>query len=386
MSNTDKKIIGIFLHALHYGGIEKFVETHREVYNPQVNDCHVVVNREGDKAQVEHFESLGFKVHLVPMKSPKHVTAEAKAGYRNLFEELRFDVVHCNQATNMLPLQYAKKYGVGRIVLHSHNDYLTSIGDKKAAVRFAYRKIMEANAAKADVLLACSEDAAKVFGRYSGKAQIINNAIDFDAFAFNSEVRSRVRADLSVAENCSVFVHVGRMETSQKNQEFLLEVFAAYRQSNPNSLLVLVGAGRKLQQLKALADELGVADAVRFVGTTNRVQDYYSAADMFLFPSLYEGLGIALVEAQASGLPCVASDRVPARAKYTDNVTFVSVDDGAEPWVCAIGDGLEKGRVPFGNGTIASSGYSLEGTKGLLKLALGLEDAEPALPEAKGHR
>ena len=374
MGKTDKKTIGIFLHALHYGGIEKFVETHREVYNPQVNDCHVVVNREGDKAQVEHFERLGFKVHLVPMKSPKHVTAKAKAGYRNLFEELRFDVVHCNQATNMLPLQYAKKYGVGRIVLHSHNDYLTSIGDKKAAVRFAYRKIMEANAAKADVLMACSEDAAKVFGRYSGKAQIINNAIDFDTFAFNAEVRSRVRAELSVAENCSVFVHVGRMETNQKNQEFLLEVFAAYRQSNPNSLLVLVGAGRKLQQLKALADELGVADAVRFVGTTNRVQDYYSAADMFLFPSLYEGLGIVLVEAQASGLPCVASDRVPARARFMGNVVFAPIDGGVKPWLDAIGKLLPDGRSEVTDRNLVESGYSTAESSDILRKALGLAE------------
>ena len=374
MGDTDKKTIGIFLHALHYGGIEKFVETHREVYNPQVNDCHVVVNREGDKAQVEHFESLGFKVHLVPMKSPKHVTAEAKAGYRRLFEELRFDVVHCNQATNMLPLQYAKKYGVGRVVLHSHNDYLTSIGDKKAAVRFAYRKIMEANAAKADVLLACSEDAAKVFGRYSGKAQIINNAIDFDTFSFNAEVRSRVRAELSVAENCSVFVHVGRMETNQKNQEFLLEVFAAYRQSNPNSLLVLVGAGRKLQQLKALADELGVADAVRFVGTTNRVQDYYSAADMFLFPSLYEGLGIALVEAQASGLPCVASDRVPARARFMGNVEFAPIDAGVKPWLDAIGKLLPDGRSEVTDRNLVASGYSTAESSDILRKVLDLAE------------
>ncbi len=376
MSNTEKKTIGIFLHALHYGGIEKFVETHREVYNPQANDCHIVVNRAGDQAQVEHFESLGFKVHLVPMKSPKRVTTAAREGYRRLFEELRFDVVHCNQATNMLPLRYAKKYGVGRIVLHSHNDYLSSIGGKKAAVRFAYRKIMESNASKADALLACSEDAAKVFGRYSGKAQIVNNAIDFDAFRSDAEARGRVRDELGAAEGCSVFVNVGRMETRQKNQEFLLEVFAAYWEKHQNSMLVLAGAGPKMQGLKELAEGLGIVDAVRFVGTTNRVQDYYSAADMFLFPSLYEGLGIVLVEAQASGLPCVASDRVPARAKYTDGVSFVTIDDGIGPWVEAMEAGVDGGRVLITDEVIAASGYSLKGTMGLLAHALGLEAYE----------
>lgn len=372
MSNIDKKTIGVFLHALHYGGIEKFIETHRDVYNPQVNDCHIVVNRASDEAQVEYFESLGFTVHLVPMKSPKRVTMAAMEGYRRLFDELSFDVVHCNLPTNILPLQQAEKFGVDRKVIHSHSNYLLAISKMPQAMQVGYRLMMEHNANRADVCLACSKEAARVFGKNEARTQILNNSIEFASFAFDAEARVAVRRRLGIDREDNVFLHVGRMENDIKNHRFLLEVFKAWRERDLSAKLVLVGDGKKRVGIEAYATELGVRDSCLFVGTTNNVGEYLSAADLFLFPSKTEGLGISLVEAQASGLPCVASDRVPRKAGFMDNVLFEPIDVGVDSWVVAIEDLLSGGRVSVTKEIIAESGFSVDESSAILRNALGL--------------
>lgn len=371
--NDGKKTIGIFLHALHYGGIEKFVETHRAVYDPQVNDCHIVVNRAGDKEQEEHLESLGFRVHLIPMKSPKSVSASARAGYKKLFDEIDFDIVHCNLPTNVLPLLYAERVGVPRKVIHSHSNYLLAISGKPAPVQAVYRHMMERNANRADVCLACSEEAAQVFGKNAGRTRIINNAVDFGAFAFDADKRASMRGRLGIEGDATVFCHVGRMENEIKNHKLLLSVFAAYRDQRPGAQLILVGDGKKRGEFESLARELGCADGCRFVGKTNAVADYLSASDMFLFPSKSEGLGISLVEAQASGIPCVVSDRVPVRARYMDNVAYVPIDKGVAPWLEAIDALMPAGRNAVDARVIAESGYSIEASSKILRSALGLD-------------
>lgn len=369
---SKKKIIGIFLHALHYGGIEKFVETHNKVINPDANECHIVVNREGDPARRAYFESLGYHVHLIPMKSPKRISASACSGYRKLFKSVRFDVVYCNLPTNVLPLHYAVKAGVPRKALHSHSNYLLAIEGKVAPIKAAYVKAMEANASKADVCLACSEEAALVFGRNAARTKIVNNSIDFDTLKFSPEARARVRAQLGIEGGAPLFCHVGRMENDIKNHQFLFEAVKAYRDEFGQVKLVLVGDGKKRSVFEELAAQLGIGGDVFFVGSTDKVSDYLSAADLFLFPSKSEGLGISLVEAQAAGLPCVASDTVPRRAKFTDQVVFAPIDKGTAPWVEAMALQLARGRAEVTDSVVARSGYSVESSSAILREALGL--------------
>lgn len=372
---NEKKTIGIFLHALHYGGIEKFVETHLSVYNPVINDCHIVVNRTGDEAQTRYFKDLGFVIHCIPMKSPKSVSLSACRAYGKLFEGVRFDVVHSNLPTNILPLLYAKRNGVPRKVIHSHSNYLLAIEKKPAIVQRVYRSMMQENAAYADVCLACSEQAAEVFGASAGRARIINNSIDLDAFKFDSCKRAIARSNLGIDDGATVFCHIGRMENDIKNHRFLLRVFRAYYDKDPYARLVLVGDGKKRLEFEQCARDLGIADACFFVGTTNHVEEYLNASDMFLFPSKSEGLGISLVEAQATGMPCVASDKVPARARFMDNVAFAPIGKGVAPWVEAIEMLLSGGRVVVDEGAITRSGYSIEASSAILRDALGLGEA-----------
>lgn len=374
MKQRGGKRIGIFLHALHYGGIEKFIETHNEVLEPRHNECHIVVNREGDTDRRAHFESLGYRVHCVPMKSPKSVSASACAGYRDLFKAIKFDVAYCNLPTNALPLYHAGKAGVPRKVLHSHSNYLLAIEGKSAPVRAIYSRAMEINASRADALLACSEEAAAVFGRNASRTRIVNNSVDFTKFRFSPEARERVRREMGVDGGAPVFCHVGRMEGDIKNHRFLLDVFKDYYAQDALSRLILVGDGRVRPEFEQYARDLGIADACLFVGTTNRVADYLNASDMFLFPSKSEGLGISLIEAQATGMPCVASDRIPPRAKYMDNVAFAPIDEGPAPWLEAIGTLLPKGRAVIDENVVARSGYSIEVSSSILRDALGLSE------------
>lgn len=138
--------------------------------------------------------------------------------------------------------------------------------------------------------------------------------------------------------------HVGRF-SPEKNHLFLLEVFAGYLRSDPAARLLLVGDGAMQEQIRQRAEALGLGEKVIFAGRTDRVERYYAAMDVFAMPSVFEGFGLAAAEAQANGLPCVLSDRVPELADIGGHVRFLPIGQGTEPWILGLRQAAAAGRT-----------------------------------------
>lgn len=161
---------------------------------------------------------------------------------------------------------------------------------------------------------------------------MLNNGIDVESSRYSPASRSSIRSELGIAENAPVFGHVGRL-TPVKNHDFLLEVFSSILGELPDAQLILAGRGEEETRLKHKADILGIANKVHFLGIRNDVPAILSAIDVFVFPSIKEGLANAVIEAQASGARCLVSTGVPELAKISTQTVFASLEsDGVEGW------------------------------------------------------
>ena len=180
-------------------------------------------------------------------------------------------------------------------------------------------------------LFACGQEAGKwMFGGQN--FTVLNNAIDAEKYIYNASVRAEVRQELGIEPQSLVVGHVGRL-SPQKNHAYLIDVFHALLQKHADSKLVLVGRGNLEAEIRKQCENLGIADRVIFTGVRNDVNRLLQAMDVFLLPSVYEGLGIVAVEAQAAGLPCVCSNRVPEECVRTEGlVQFLPLEDGTERW------------------------------------------------------
>lgn len=215
----------------------------------------------------------------------------------------------------------AKKCGLERFIIHSH---ATRYSDKKvSAIRNAILcvpiRFMKCEK------IACSKDAGQfLYGKKAvaeGAVKILHNAINIKKYLLCEEMRERIRKKLGL-EDCFVIGHVGRF-MPQKNHDFLIDVFVKLSKSMPEARLVLIGDGPMMSHIKQKCQRTGIKKKVIFAGQKNNVFHWYSAMDVFAFPSVYEGIGIALLEAQANGLPCLVSDQVPREAKVMNSVTFL---------------------------------------------------------------
>lgn len=227
----------------------------------------------------------------------------------------------------------ARRRGVPVRAGHSHNTAyepnLVGRLDRLMSSRF--------DAALTD-RFACSQKAGEMLFRHP--FTVLPNGVDTALFAQRDAAgRAALRAALGVAESEVLFGHVGRF-TDQKNHPGLLRIFAALRQAMPAARLVLLGGGPRDYQdrMRALANELGLGGSVIFAGVRSNMRDFYGAMDVFLLPSLFEGLPVVLVEAQAAGLPCFVADTVDRGAAFARNVHFLPLDDPGR-WVEAVTGG-----------------------------------------------
>lgn len=170
---------------------------------------------------------------------------------------------------------------------------------------------------------------------FSGESfQVIPNAIDVANYQYNKSLREEVRRNFNIGDRY-VIGHVGRFNP-QKNHDFLIEIFSAYHKKNENSVLLLVGEGNGMSDIKEKVNKLGLQDDVIFAGVRTDVNRIMQAMDIFVFPSLYEGLPVTMVEAQAAGLPCLISEQVPTECIFTDLVQINRLSDSLQEWIESI--------------------------------------------------
>lgn len=274
---------------------------------------------------------------IIPCLSPSRPWSYAAEFRRILREHGPYDVVHSHvHHFSGFVLRQAAKAGIPVRIAHSHLD--SSCVDALARIlRSAYLQLCGYWIDRyATVKLACSAQAgSSLFGRdwkEDPRVQVLPCAIDLTPF-HDRVTRDEVRAELSISPHDFVMGHVGRFD-AQKNHPQLLRVAAAVMRREPRAKLLLVGTGVIEGQIRSLAVELGIADRVIFAGQRGDVPRLMlGAMDVFVFPSLYEGLGLVVVEAQAAGLPCVISDVVPCEADMVPGtVRRLRLDDSPETW------------------------------------------------------
>ena len=189
-------------------------------------------------------------------------------------------------------------------------------------------------------LFACAQDAGGwMFG--CDQFHVMNNAIDTKAYVVNKQTGNEVRQELTIPENAFVVGHVGRF-APPKNHMFIIRVFAEVLKEKTNAFLLLVGEGDLRREAETLTVELGIQDNVIFAGMRSDVNRMLQAMDVFLFPSIYEGLPLSIIEAQAAGMPCLISNKVPIECRKTDLVTQLSLNASLSIWKDAV---VKAGKV-----------------------------------------
>ena len=278
-----------------------------------------------------------------------------------LIREERYDLVqvHGNSCTMALELYAAKRGGAAVRVPHAHN---TQCNKKllHALLRPAFSRY------RTDAF-ACGRAAGEWLYR-DAPFTVVKNAIDTEAFAFSAETRACARAAMELGDRFTLG-HVGSF-SAQKNQAFLLRILSALQQWEPNAVFVMAGDGETRGAVEQSAAELGLSSAVRFLGSAADVAPLYAAMDAFVLPSLFEGLPFTLIEAQASGLPCYASDAVTREADMSGHVWYLPAGATPADWakeIFAGGRGAREEKSRKACEGIAAAGYSLAGEAAALE-------------------
>ena len=271
----------------------------------------------------KEIEELGGRIFILDRLNFINPLKYIKDLDKILEDHKEISILHCHfRGTEAIILKEAKKHGLMTI---SHNHGPQNYSKFKSFIRRIFKKDV---LKYSDIKLACSDQVgADFFGK---DAYIkINNGIDLGKYKFNDEIRQKIRKDLNISNNY-VLINVGSL-TEIKNQEFLIRLMPGLVKENPSIKLVLAGDGDLRMDLENLSKDLGVSDKVVFLGTSNRVNELLMGGDLFLFPSLREGLGIAAIEAQASGLKSILSTNVPSEVNVTDKLIFLDFDE--KKWI-----------------------------------------------------
>lgn len=333
------RVLQVFA-ALDSGGVSNFVmNLYREIDTEKIQFDFAMTA--GEKTLYDD-EVLSRGGRIFYFDTTKDVTTNLR---RILREEGPFQVVHSHVFFySGLVLAEAKKAKVPIRIAHAHNAHT---GESRSVPRIAYERGMQMLIrANATHMLGCSEKACRyVFGdkiMKDPRAAVMPDGIDCDRFAFNPEVREQVRQEYGL-DGKFVVGHVGHFNPA-KNHEKILSVFAEVCRRRDDAALLLVGEGELEQNVRNRVEELGLTDKVVFAGAHRDVERFYQAMDVFLFPSRYEGFGMAMIEAQCSGLACVASDVVSQETAVTEDVKFLKLESSDSEWAKALRMELSQDR------------------------------------------
>ena len=321
-----KKMVHI-VGNLAPGGMGSFLmNLYRNIDREKVQFDFIVM---GEKAVNYHdaAKELGANIYKVSglSKNPVKYFLEIK----NIIKQNQYDVVfrHTDVATIAIDLIAARMGGAKRRIPHSH-----STDSKHLLAHKLLRPVLVANATE---YFACSEPAAEwMYGENickNKKYQLVKNGIDLNRYAYDPTVRKEKRNELGIEEDTLVIGHVGNFVYA-KNHLFLLEIFAKVLERQPRAKLLLAGDGELRAEIEKKIEDLGIKEHVMLLGIRNDIPKLLQVVDVYLFPSVYEGLPVALVEAQAAGLPCVISDTIAPESKITNHIESYSLQLSIEEW------------------------------------------------------
>lgn len=322
--NEPIRVLQVVTH-MERGGLETMLMNYYRNIDREKVQFDFLVHRSQRAAYDDEIEALGGTIHRLARLVPW------SRSYRNALDAFfaahkEYRVVHVHQdCLSSVILKAAKKHGIPVRIAHSHSS--SQDKDMKYPIKLLYKRWIPKYATG---LLACGALAGDWM--FDGAPyHIVHNAIDTALYRFNPGVARCVRQELSISHDAWVVGHVGRFSWP-KNHSFLLDVFSEIRKRRPEAVLVLVGDGELRSQVEEKIKALGLENSVILTGVRSDVPRMLQAMDAFLFPSLYEGVPVTMVEAQASGLPCYISKNVPPECKMTELVQSIDLSQSSAEW------------------------------------------------------
>lgn len=347
------KILQIPTGGLVSDGILSCITDYMDAMDLRDLDVRVLATNNAEKFAVQKVKNSGCKVISIPYRK-SNLIKYIFLLYRYIVKE-KIDIIHVHGSSSLMSIELviAKLARCPVRIAHSHN---TTCEHKK--IDKLLRPIFYWSYTKA---LACGQDAGKwMFGKR--EFTVVPNGRSIKKYAYNALKRIQYRNVLNIPEDAFVIGHVGRFNI-QKNHEYLIRIFEEIFKINKNSYLVLIGTGERIDEIKKIVNKSGIKNNVIFTGVINNVEDYLSAFDVMLLPSLYEGLPMVVIEWQIAGLPCVISDTITKECAITSLLKFESIESSPETWakiICSIPrQDREQSKIVIFD-EISKAGYNID--------------------------
>ncbi len=334
------------------GGITKVMQTYcGAIPQEQCRFDVVVINDPIPAMYRTPFESRGSRLYYLPRREN---TLKYFFGLIKLCRKGKYTAIHVhgNSATMAIELLAAFLGGVPKRIAHCHTSACEHVRAHKLLKPLFSLLYTDA--------MACSEAAGNwIFGE--NKFTVLNNAVAVDQYAFSQQQREICRQKLGIAPETVVLGHVGGFNAT-KNQAYIVDLLKDMP-AQQDIKLIFVGIGDLQEQVRSQAEALGLSEKVLFLGLRADVPELMQAIDVFLFPSKWEGLGVALVEAQLSGAHCIASENVPQEANLSGRVQYIPLEN-AQAWVASsMANAVDANRLAHSQQAICSAkkkGYDID--------------------------
>lgn len=332
---------------------------------------YLIIDKVSNEKYIKQIENKGGKVYELKLKSSIEKIYNLKKFFKNSnYETIHIHISVAKISTFIIQLLF-KLYGGKTIILHSHSTGIDTNKENRKIALLRHNIFKKILPLMTDEFLACSKMAGEWLypKKYQNRVKIINNGIDIEKYKFNLEKRNYLRRKMNL-ENKFILGHVGRFSHS-KNHKFLIKIFNEVQKIEKESVLLLIGNGELEQEIKEKVKKINLEDKVIFLGVTDKVEDYLQIMDVFVFPSRFEGLGLVAIEAQASALEVIASDKVPLEARVSNYLEYFSLNQTPKEWaekILEYKNGYERKVI---SKILEDKGYSIKNsTKELEKIYL----------------
>ena len=334
------RVLNLFT-IMNRGGAETMVMNYYRNIDRSKVQYDFMVHRDETGAYDEEIRKLGGRIYKMPPIRPWTEQKYRREIRQFYMKHPEYRIIHAHMSElGYYDFLEAEKCGIPVRICHAHNRPHGI--DLKSPVRWYYKTMMMPHVTH---MFMCGEESGEwLFGKKNKREFIqLNNAIDAERYRFNQTLRKQMRDKLKINDNQLVVGHIGRFNP-QKNHTFLVDIFQEVHKKKSDAVLLLVGddAGDGGAEIHRKVKKLGLEKHVRFTGVRSDIPELLQAMDVFLFPSLFEGLSVASIEAQAAGLPVLISDKVPIECKKTNLVKVISLSELASVWAKEV---IKAGKI-----------------------------------------
>ncbi len=340
------RILNLFT-IMNRGGAETMVMNYYRKIDKSKIQFDFLVHRNQKGAYDDEIEAMGGRIYRMCPIYPQNFKKYKKMLQDFFNEHNEYKIIHSHMSElGYFAFKEADKRGINAKICHAHNAPHAKNESLSEKIKHIMRDYFKLRIRKyTDYMFVCSQEAGNWLFSEKNKDKFImmNNAVDAEKFSYSKSHRNQIRQELNLKDEF-VILNVGRFNL-QKNHSFLIDIFNEIQIKHPNSKLLLAGNGELENEIQQKVKKLNLQNKVMFLGLRDDVHKILSASDVFLFPSLYEGLPVTMVEAQCSGVKCFISQSIPQQCVLTDNVTALNLDLDAEKWadeILKFKDGYER--------------------------------------------